>query len=129
MKSSHASTCVQRGGPPLAKLVVVAVVALFGSTVSASKFVLIDPTLSVASLPSISGITYVKWSSTVWASASSVDFGQFDAIVVSDIFSSDAILINSRWAWGTAISGNIYVTSAEMVEDGLPTYISSEAIS
>lgn len=65
------------------------------------------------------------WNAQQWIDATVADFQQFDVIVFSDtdnIGSTDPLwnaAVSSRAVWGSAINGNIFITSGDPVADVL----------
>jgi len=64
------------------------------------------------------------WGHQKWIDASLADFQQFDAIVISDLETHHpltkpewAVALASRAIWGSAISGNIFITAGDPVSD------------
>jgi len=63
------------------------------------------------------------WNEQQWIDASLADFQQFDAIVISDLGFPDSVFpqwnaaVATRAIWGSAINGNILISSGDPVAD------------
>ena len=61
------------------------------------------------------------WGEQQWINATVADFQQFDAIVFSDKGTSTpnwSAALATRAIWGSAINGNIFITSGDPINDG-----------